>query len=307
MVNLGFGGIDQLRIVDREVPEPTDAQLLLKVLFSGVNHVDWQLREGWFRDAQQFTFPFVPGWDVCGTVADRGTDVRGFRPGDVVFGYCRSMDGLDVDGAYAEFVAVDAAQCHPVPTGLSAAAAASLPLILITAAQLIAAAGVVVGDRVLLLGGAGAVGGLVDQLLGVRSVEVRHVGRRELAADPATAQAAGTRGATGSRAVLDCGVGIDERTAAALGGPGTTLVSIVRPPDEELARQFGIGSQHVFARPGEGDLGLLSALIAHGRLAVTQPVEVPLAEAGTVHEYMRNGGRRRHVLHFGPPAGMAPA
>ena len=80
-------------------------------------------------------FPLVPGWDVAGVVERAGPAVRGFAPGDEVIAYCRK-DFIQ-EGTYAELVAVRARQSAQKPRSLSFEEASGLPLVGLTAYQVI--------------------------------------------------------------------------------------------------------------------------------------------------------------------------
>src|SRR5262245_59549365 len=105
-----FGDFGVLRAMQVPPPEVEPGQLLVQVEFAGVNHVDWQLREGWYAAAEKVTFPYVPGWAVAGTVVETGAGVASFAAHDRVFAYCRGPC-LHGGGSYCELMALDAAIC----------------------------------------------------------------------------------------------------------------------------------------------------------------------------------------------------
>ena len=111
-----------LALVRREIPEPGDREVLIKVEACGVCHGD-ALAET--RPFPGIAYPRVPGHEVVGTVAKRGPAVTGWEPGTRVGvgwsgGYCMTCDacaagdyqncedswatGLSVDGGYAEYM-----------------------------------------------------------------------------------------------------------------------------------------------------------------------------------------------------------
>lgn len=144
------GGPEVLQLADRPVPVPTPGEVLLEVHAASINRPDVQQRRGLYPPPPGTTS--IPGLDAAGRVAALGEGVTGFGIGDAV---CALTNG----GAYADFVTVPAAQCMPVPAGLSFIEAASLPEALFTAWNNIIWLGRLgVGETLLVQGGASGVG-----------------------------------------------------------------------------------------------------------------------------------------------------
>lgn len=150
------GGPDVLREATRAVPEPASHEVLVRVAYAGVNGPDLMQRKG--------LYPAPPGasellgLEISGEVAAIGGDVGDWRVGDPV---CALTNG----GGYAEFCAVDAAHCLPLPEGLSLQAAASLPETYFTIwSNIFMAAGLSEGETFLVHGGAGGLGTTAIQL-----------------------------------------------------------------------------------------------------------------------------------------------
>ncbi|WP_369944515.1 NADP-dependent oxidoreductase [Xanthomonas medicagonis] len=153
-----YGGTDAARIASIAAPTPAAGQVLVRVHAAGVNALDWKVREGFVRDAFPLQLPTVLGIELAGVVEAVGAGVTRLRRGDRVMG---PRGGL---GAYAELVAVDAANLSLVPDALGFVEAAALPVAAVTAWQSLNAAGPLrVGQRILIQGAAGAVGGFAVQ------------------------------------------------------------------------------------------------------------------------------------------------
>lgn len=118
------GGPEVLRLVERGMPPPGPGEVLVRVAAAGVNRPDIQQRRGLYPPPPGATD--IPGLDVAGVVHATGPGVSGLVAGDAV---CALVNG----GGYAEFCAVPAVQCMPVPRGLSFIQAASLPEVFFTA------------------------------------------------------------------------------------------------------------------------------------------------------------------------------
>ena len=111
------GGPEVLQLQQRPRPVPAAHEVLIQVQAIGLNRSDVILREGKYGAPPTGV---VPGLEVSGTVAEVGAAAPRWQVGAAV---C----ALVSEGAYAEYVAVDARHCLPVPAGWSVADAASLP------------------------------------------------------------------------------------------------------------------------------------------------------------------------------------
>lgn len=150
-----------LELRDVAEPEIGDRDVLIRVEAVGLNQLDEKIRLGEFAQILPYSLPVVLGNDVAGTVIRVGGFVESFRPGDRVFARPdeRRM------GAFAERIAVAESDLAPVPTRITTAEAASLPLVALTAWQALVERGrVEPGHKVLIHAGAGGVGSIAIQL-----------------------------------------------------------------------------------------------------------------------------------------------
>jgi len=153
-----YGGPDGLKLDEIPVPIPAAGQVLVQVKAAGVNGLDWKIREGFVRDAFPLALPAVLGIELAGVVIQTGPGVSRLKVGGRVMG---SLGGL---GAYADYVAIDEAKLSLTPEPLTDVAAAALPVATLTAWQALRADGEVYpGQRVLIHGAAGGVGGFAVQ------------------------------------------------------------------------------------------------------------------------------------------------
>lgn len=160
-------------VVVEEVPVPTPGpnEVLVKIQCSGVNPVDWKIQDGAFRSFFPQRLPLTLGCELAGTVSEVGPGVTQFQAGDEVFGYVN----LVRNGAFAEYAVANEGELVRKPAGLSFAQAASLAVASITAYDgLVTHGGLQPGQRVLVLGGSGGVGGCAVQI-------ARHSGAEVLA------------------------------------------------------------------------------------------------------------------------------
>src|SRR5215213_2019337 len=156
-----FGDADVLRYEDVEQPEPGAGELRIRVAATSFNPVDDGIRGGYLQGPFPVTLPHIPGIEVAGTVDALGDDVSGVQIGDDVIGFLPMV----ADGASAEYVVAPAEMVAPAPKSISLADAAAMPMVALTAWQaLFDDAGLTAGQRVLINGAGGAVGGYAVQL-----------------------------------------------------------------------------------------------------------------------------------------------
>lgn len=158
MVLQRHGGPEELQPAEVPIPEPGENQLLVEVHATSLNPVDAKIRRGGGAPRK---FPLILGFDVSGVVTACGPGVRGFQPGDEVFG----CPHLFKDGADAEYVLVDHRAVARKPASVDHATAAALPLVGLTAWQALHdRARIGAGQTVLIHAGAGGVGHVAVQL-----------------------------------------------------------------------------------------------------------------------------------------------
>ncbi|MBD2211397.1 NAD(P)-dependent alcohol dehydrogenase [Nostoc linckia FACHB-104] len=166
-----YGSAEVLQYEDVEQPTIKADQLLVKIHASSVNPVDWKIRQGMLRSLIWKKFPMILGFDLAGEVVEVGSAVKGFQPGDAIYG-STALPG----GAYAEFAAVSANLVAPKPTNLSYEQAAVVPLAALTALQALRDQGnIQAGQSVLINGAAGGVGIFAVQIAKALGTEVTGV------------------------------------------------------------------------------------------------------------------------------------
>ena len=156
-----FGGAEVLKIEEIERPVPAADEILVKVSASGVNPVDWIVRNGG-NDVLRplLKLPMTLGWDAAGIVEETGGDVTDFKKGDAVYG----IPNFPGNGSYAEYVAAKATQFALKPESISFNEAAGVPLAALTAWTAMFEHGKLQsGQRILIQGASGGVGSFAVQ------------------------------------------------------------------------------------------------------------------------------------------------
>jgi NADPH:quinone reductase-like Zn-dependent oxidoreductase len=114
---LQHGAADVLHLVDLPVPQPGAGEVLIKVAAAGVNYADVWQRKG--ASPRPLPLPYVPGYEVAGTIEAIGDGVTGVSVGQRVMAWLPS-------GGYAEYAVAPAAQTIPLPAELGEAEATAL-------------------------------------------------------------------------------------------------------------------------------------------------------------------------------------
>jgi NADPH2:quinone reductase len=113
------GGPEVLKIQECSIPELKADEVLIKVFAAGINRPDVFQRKGNYPPPPGAPQD-IPGLEVAGTIEKIGTEVKSWKVGDKV---CALLAG----GGYADYAAVNARHCLPIPKGFSYVEAASLP------------------------------------------------------------------------------------------------------------------------------------------------------------------------------------
>lgn len=230
-----------------EVPDPAPGpgDVVVAIAAASVNPLDLKLRAGSFKAFLPYRMPLILGNDLAGTVVAVGAGVRRFKVGDEVY----ARPGKDRIGTFAERIAIAEADLAAKPVSLGMTEAAALPLVALTAWQvLVERAQVKPGQKVLIHAGSGGVGSVAIQL-------ARHLGAtvattagtdnielvKRLGADVAIDHRKDdfTRQLSGYDVVLNpLGPDVLDRSLSVL-KPGGKLISISGPPDPAFAREIG--------------------------------------------------------------------
>ncbi|MGW2255854.1 NADP-dependent oxidoreductase [Kitasatospora sp. NPDC001660] len=267
-----FGAIaDVVRIGDRPDPAIGAGEVLIRVRSAGVNPIDHIVASGALQTVHPVALPLTLGNDAAGVVVGKGEAVTRFKVGDEVY---TRVDPA-ASGAFADYVTVNQDLAALKPANIGFDAAASLPLVALTAWQgLVERAGLSEGQKVLIHAGSGGVGSIAIQL-------ARHLGAHvttTVSADGAAqAREHGAHQVVDYRTekfedvdrdfdvVLDTlGGEVQERSYGVL-KPGGVLVSTVWVPEaQEVAARHGIRVEPFFMRPSGDQLETIAALVEAG-------------------------------------------
>ncbi|MGQ5228594.1 NADP-dependent oxidoreductase [Streptomyces sp. yara] len=300
-----YGDPSVLRYEDVEQPVPGAGEVRVRVAATSFNPVDGNIRGGFMQGPIPVTLPHTPGIDVAGTVDALGEGVDGIAVDDDVVGFL-PMDG---NGAAAQYVLAPADVLIPAPKSVPLADAAALPLVGLTAYQALFDHGkLTAGQRVLINGAGGAVGGYAVQL-------AKNAGAHVIAtAGPRSSEAVTSAGAdevidhtaTDVTAVVTEPVDLALNLAPVAPDELASLVTLVRPggvvvnttvwmpaPSDEERDVRGID---LFVRSDADQLAQLVALIDRSELRVDVAERVPLAELPALHARASQGAVHGKVI-----------
>ena len=240
-----YGSKDGVRAGEMPDPELREDDVLVQIHAAGVNLLDSKIRDGEFKRILPYRLPLILGNDVAGVVVRVGSRVRRFEPGDEVY----ARPNQDRIGTFAEFISMNENAVAIKPNKLTMEEAASIPLVGLTAWQvLIERANLKKGQKVLIHAGSGGVGTFAIQL-------AKHLGAI-VATTASTANLDLVKG-LGADIVIDyrkddfetilhdydvvlhsLGAETLEKSLRVL-KPGGKLVSISGPPDPDFAKDIG--------------------------------------------------------------------
>ncbi|WGL58917.1 zinc-binding dehydrogenase [Pigmentibacter sp. JX0631] len=168
-----FGDENVFQKVDIDIPKIKDYEVLVKVIATSVNPIDYKLRRG---DAPNFVkFPAILHVDFSGEIVEIGTNVRKnfpeYKIGLKVYGLAGGI--LNKSGALAEYIAVNIFQIDLVPENISSIQIASVPLAALTAWECILdRIKLKRNSKILIHGGAGSVGNFAIQFAKMKNAVV---------------------------------------------------------------------------------------------------------------------------------------
>jgi NADPH:quinone reductase-like Zn-dependent oxidoreductase len=327
------GGLDQLRIDDLEPPRPGPRQVLVEIHAAALNQLDIWVRKG----IPGVPLPVIMGADAAGVVKEVGSGVTQFKPGDRVLGqpgrgcglcgnckegreqYCGKygIAGEHFDGYQAQLVALDESMALPMPPGISFEEGAAIPLVYLTAWEmLVNKAKVKPGDTVLVVAGSSGVGSAAVQiarLYGARVITTAGTTKLEKAK------------AFGAELVLDhyqqdiakevktftAGRGVDividhvgaatwqaSLRSLAKGGRMVLCGSTTGPEVKMDLRFLFIRQQSIFGSTmgGQGDLVHVLKHVEAGKLHGVVDKVFPFGEVAAAHQHLERGGQFGKVI-----------
>ncbi len=302
MIYRAYGGPERLELVDAGRPSPGPGQVLVRVIASSVNPVDWKLASGRLRLFMPVKLPFVPGFDVARDIVELGPGVTGYSVGDRVHARIAMNGGT---GACADFAVVGSDVLAKAPPGMEPGEAAGLPLAGMTALQALRdRAGLPLdgaSGRLLVVGASGGVGHIAVQIAcaaGATVVGVSSARNLELVSSLGAHEVIDYNkpnpyaGQTPFDIVLDCVgpspfpwlalLGSGGRYVTPMPGLGVFIRSLLNPVTGKKVRA-------VMLRSNAEDLRILDRLVEAGKLRVVIDTRYPLTDLRSAWQRSQSG------------------
>jgi NADPH:quinone reductase-like Zn-dependent oxidoreductase len=285
-----YGPPEVIVFEDTEVPTPKFGEVLVKVAASGAGPWDTWIRSG--SSVLPQPLPLTLGSDLSGVVEAVGPSVVAFKPGDEVYGVTNAR----FTGANAEYAVALTAMIALKPRKLTYLYAASMPVVAVTAWQMLFDhGGLAAGQAVLIHGAAGNVGSYAVQF-------AHHAGARVIAT--ASAGDVDKVLALGAEKVIDfraqrfdeelknidvvidtVGGGVQRRSFMVL-KPGGRLISAVSKPNAQEAEKRSVHAGFILVDVAKPALTEIAKLVDEGKLKVEVGQVLPLDQLRVAHEMM---------------------
>lgn len=290
----GYGSVDELFYEEVPIPVAGAGEVLVKLLGTSINPIDYKIRRGAMKDIMPLQLPSILGYDLAGQVVALGEGVTGVEVNTLVLAV--------TDHTYAEYVTCKAKDLARIPDGLDPVEAGILPLVLGTGTQLIEV-GVRPrsGERVLITGALGSVGRTAVHvakehgayvIAGVRGRQRAEA--EKLGANEVVAVDDDLGGLKEVDAIADT-VGRDliDRLIPHIRKNGV-LATVVGKPNSAAGRDIQV--REVWAVPDPHRLEQLAQEIASGEFAIPIANRFTLAEIRQAHEFAEKGAAGKVLL-----------
>ncbi|WP_433705722.1 alcohol dehydrogenase [Paraburkholderia sacchari] len=319
-----------LELVERDIPEPPERHVLIKVQACGICHSDSLTKEGLWPGLQ---YPRVPGHEIAGIVEKLGTGIEDWQVGQRVgvgwhgghCGHCEScrrgdfvlcksalVPGISYDGGYAQYMVAPQEALARMPYDLSDVDAAPLLCAGITTFNALRRSGAHAGDVVAVLGigGLGHLGVQYARKMGFVTVAIargkdkaplaKQLGAHHYIDSEAQNVAEALQALGGARVILATATS-GKAMSAAIGGLGVNgkliMVGVSEEPVEVPITQFIMGRNSVQGWPS-GTAADSQDTLAFSALSGVKPMieEYPLERAAEAYERMMSGKARFRVV-----------
>jgi NADPH:quinone reductase-like Zn-dependent oxidoreductase len=303
-----FGPPSMIVIDELPRPIPGDGEILVRTAAAGVGHWDALIREG--KSAVKSPLPLILGSELSGVVETVGPAVSGLKPGDDVYG----ATNPDFTGAYAEYALASAAMVARKPQRLSHLEAASVPVVAVTAWQMLFDyAHVKPGQSVLIHGAGGNVGAYAVQLASQAGLKVFATASADDAPSMRSLGATSVIDYKTTRfeeavppidVVIDTVGGETRERSFGIIKPDGVLVSVVSEPMPERRPSNGVQAVFFLVEVTTERLNTITDLFNRGKLTARVGSVLPLEQARMAHAMLGGAPHKRGkiVLSVSAPA-----
>lgn len=296
-----FGHADAIAVEEIDKPQAGQGQVLVEVHAASINPFDTIVREGHMSSVQP---PITLGGDIAGVVAEVGAGVTDFTVGQKVYGQANVLAGGS--GAFAEFAVTKASHIAAMPASVDFVQAAAMPLVGVSALQVITQhMQVQGGQKVLIHGGAGGIGTIAIQI-------AKHLGAT--VTTTATGEGIDYVKSLGADEVVDYtnqafdeAEGVYDAVFDTIGGEtyersfktlkqGGIIVSMLAQPDQTLMQQYNVRAVAQQTRITTSDLVTLAQLLDQKVITPHVDATYPLAEVASAFAARESGKVKGKVV-----------
>lgn len=288
-----YGESDVIQRSEVDKPAPKEEEILIKVAAVSVNPMDIKVRTGALQERMPVKLPFIPGLDVAGTIEAVGDKVSRLKVGDQVF-------ATGFGGTYAEYATIKAEQAALVPTNVSMAEAAALAVSLVTVYTFLVENGQLeAGQKVLIQGASGGVGGIMVQMakaLGAHVIGAASTAGTETVKSFGADEVIDYKTQDFTQLVEDVDLVIDlvggetQKRSFGVVKKGGKLLSAVAPPSQELAKKHGVTANFYSSSPSHKKLEFGTKLVEAGKIKPNVSETMKLGDAAQAQDKVTAGG-----------------
>ncbi len=317
-----YGKNEKLHLAEVAKPVINDNEVLVEIHAASVNQIDAKIKSGEFKMVMPFKPPFTIGHDVAGVVTQVGAKVSQFKIGDEVY--------ASIMGTFAEFIAIKENELALKPKNISMEEAASIPLVGLTAWQVLVEKGnLKKGQKVFIQAGSGGVGTIAIQLakhLGAYTATTASAANKDLVKSLGADLIIDYKTQDFETILKDYDLVLNSQDSKTLEKslkvlkPGGKAISISGPPDVDYADESGLNwllknvmrllsfkikqsakKLHVhysflFMKPNGKQLGEITALIEAGIIRPVIDKVFPFAETNEAMSYVEAGRAKGKVV-----------
>jgi NADPH:quinone reductase-like Zn-dependent oxidoreductase len=295
-----YGSSDVIEQVEVPIPSiQNENNVLIKVKAAGINPIDMKIRMGFMKEIRPVEMPFIPGGEASGIITAVGAGVTKFKLGDEVI-------ALTKKHSYAEYLSANENFVLLKPEGLSFEEAASIGVNIGTAQSVLFSEGKLEkGQKVLIQGGAGAVGGAMVQMAKAAGAYVIATASGEgvalakkLGADEVIDYKLNDIAAIAKDIdlIADTAGGDAQAKLFQVLKPGGKLLSIAAQPSQDLAEQYNVTAYFVASDISPETLQHGIDLIEAGQFVPVVSKTFRLEYASIAQDFLTAGGVNGKVV-----------
>src|ERR671932_459602 len=302
-----YGSSDVMEVNNTaSVPSPSPGKILVNVKASGINPVDWKIREGYMQQMIQLQFPSTLGMDFSGIIKQIGENIASdFKQGDEIYGQASVLKGGS--GAFAELALADQDAIAHKPKTLNHLEAAALPLVGVSAWQaLVENIGLSKDKKILIHGGAGGIGSIAIQLskyLGAYVATTVSTNDKQFVQGLGADQVIDYTTENFEDIIHDYDAVFDtvggetyKRSFKVLKKGSGIIVSMLEQPNSDLMSQYGVKALFQFTQVNRERLTKLAEWVDQNNIKVNVDKTFSLDEAARALDYQKDVHPRGKVV-----------